>query len=97
LFFAVAPHLIGGEDVPSNKLFLIPALSIIPSILGFFKARIAGVALLLFGATIYVVLVFLEKGGTSTLFYALGPAWPPIVASCALLWVAKEQATTSVW
>jgi hypothetical protein len=93
-FFSLVPAVLDNPgDHRGNPVFWIPTIALAISILGFFFARIAAILMMAYTITIYVALVIVDQGHWSSFAYALGPAWPPLIAAGGLSWAAKRQST----
>lgn len=89
-FFSMVPALLDNpENHRGNMLFFIPVIALVASLLGFFFPRLSAVLMIGYALAVYTALVLLDKGHLSSFGYALGPAWPPLVAAGALFWAAK--------
>jgi hypothetical protein len=90
-FFSVVPALLDNpENHRGNIIFFVPVVALVASVLGFFYPRLSAILMICYALVVYATLVILDKGHPSSFAYALGPAWPPLVASCALFWVAQR-------
>jgi hypothetical protein len=90
-FFLIAPGMMDNPAIPINyAIFFIPSITVILAVLGFFFPRPAGALLILYAAATYVGFVLLDHGHLTAFWRSLGPAWPPLAAGIALLWVAKR-------
>ncbi len=93
-FFSMAPAVLDNpEKYRGNTIFLIPMIALAASVLGFFYPRLSAILMISYSLAAYTALVILDKGHPSSFVYALGPAWPPLVAAGALFWVAKRAPT----
>jgi hypothetical protein len=91
-FFSLVPAVLDNPgDHRGNIVFWVPTIAVSISIFGFFFARLSAILMMAYTITIYTALVIVDRGHWTSFAYALGPAWPPLIAACGLFWAAKRQ------
>lgn len=91
-FFSMVPALLDNpENHRGNIVFLVPAIAVVVSILGFFFPRLSAVLMTVYALGVYTALVVLDEAHLNSFAYALGPTWPPLLAAAALFWTAKRE------